>query len=268
MENEKRFAILIDADNVAGKYVKIIMDEISSEGVATYRRIYGDFTATGHAKWKDVLLQYSITPVQQYSYTTGKNATDSALIIDAMDILYSGKVDGFCIVSSDSDFTRLAARLREAGMTVIGMGEQKTPKPFVNACNRFKYIDTLLRTEEAPKLPKPPQKNTGKKKQKGNASEEREDKSVSTSLTPLSDILRDITELYRQEQDDEGWMKVSLIGDMLTKRYPEFDPRNYGCQSKRLLPFVESLNLFEVKRVTSPQNAQNPNGKDVYVRLK
>ena len=148
MENEKRFAILFDADNVSYRFVKPILDEMTNEGIATYKRVYGDFTHAENAKWREVMLQHSILPMQQYNYTTGKNSTDSALIIDAMDILYSGNVDGFCIVSSDSDFTRLAARLREAGMTVIGMGEQKTPKPFVNACNRFKFFEALVRPED------------------------------------------------------------------------------------------------------------------------
>ncbi len=141
MLGEKRFAVLIDADNVSAKYIKFILDEISNYGVATYKRIYGDWTRPGTVSWKDVLLENSINPVQQYGYTVGKNATDSAMIIDAMDILYSGNVEGFCIVSSDSDFTKLASRLRESGMLVVGMGEMKTPKPFIAACNQFKYLD-------------------------------------------------------------------------------------------------------------------------------
>ncbi|WP_102372041.1 NYN domain-containing protein [Enorma phocaeensis] len=140
---ELRFAILIDADNVSDKYIKIILDEVSNSGVATYKRIYGDWTSQRLASWKGCLLENSIIPIQQYSYTYGKSSTDSAMIIDAMDILYSGNVDGFAIVSSDSDFTRLAARLRESGMQVIGMGEQKTPEPFISACNQFKYLDLL-----------------------------------------------------------------------------------------------------------------------------
>ena len=161
MENELRFAVLIDADNVSEKYIKIILDETASSGIATYKRIYGDWTSQRMTSWKKILLDNSIVPMQQYSYTTGKNATDSAMIIDAMDILYSGNVDGFCIVSSDSDFTRLVARLRESGMQVIGMGESKTPQPFISACNQFKYLDLLLEQrqleeaeEEAAKAPK------------------------------------------------------------------------------------------------------------------
>lgn len=142
-KEDKRYAVLIDADNVSDKYIEIILDELSNYGVATYKRIYGDWTKSRFASWKKVLLEHSIIPIQQYSYTTGKNATDSAMIIDAMDILYSGRVDGFCLVTSDSDFTRLASRLREAGMDVIGMGETKTPKPFISACDMFKYLDLL-----------------------------------------------------------------------------------------------------------------------------
>ena len=137
MTADKRFAVLIDADNVSEKYIKGILDEISNDGILTYKRIYGDWTKPALSSWKSVLLEYSITPIQQYGYTTGKNATDSAMIIDAMDILYSNNVEGYCIVSSDSDFTRLASRLRESGMTVVGMGERKTPKAFISACNRF-----------------------------------------------------------------------------------------------------------------------------------
>lgn len=145
MENDKRFAVLIDADNVSERYIKFILDEISNDGVTTYKRIYGDWTSPTLTSWKKVLLDYSITPIQQYSYTTGKNSTDSAMIIDAMDILYTDSVEGFCIVSSDSDFTRLASRLREAGKYVVGMGEKKTPSAFIAACNKFKYLEVLAK---------------------------------------------------------------------------------------------------------------------------
>ena len=142
--SEKRFALIIDADNVSAKYIKPITDELSKYGTITYKRIYGDWTSTLHAKWKDALLENSITPIQQFSYTTGKNATDSAMIIDAMDIMYTGSVEGFCIISSDSDFTRLASRIRESGLTVIGMGEKKTPVPFRKACDIFTTLELLV----------------------------------------------------------------------------------------------------------------------------
>lgn len=148
MDQEMRYAVLIDAENISPKYIKIVMDEISNYGITTYRRIYGDWTSNRNNSWKDILLENSITPIQQYSYTDGKNSSDSALIIDAMDILYSMSVDGFCLVSSDSDFTRLASRLRESGMKVVGMGESKTPKSFISACNTFKYLDILYRNEK------------------------------------------------------------------------------------------------------------------------
>ena len=149
MQNDIKFALLIDAENISDRYIKTVLDELSSCGSATYKRIYGDWTSTKLSSWKQKLLDASILPVQQYSYTQGKNSTDSAMIIDAMDILYSGNVQGFCLVSSDSDFTRLAARLRESGMTVIGMGESKTPKPFIAACNQFKYLDILYAKNKA-----------------------------------------------------------------------------------------------------------------------
>lgn len=148
-QNERRFAVLIDADNVSPKYIKYILDEVSDIGIATYKRIYGDWTDNEKRGWKNVLLDWSVNPIQQYSYTTGKNATDSAMIIDAMDILYSGNVDGFCLVSSDSDFTKLAQRLREAGMFVMGIGEQKTPKPFRAACDTFKLLE-IISSEDTP----------------------------------------------------------------------------------------------------------------------
>lgn len=158
MDTELKFAVLIDADNISDKYIKIILEETANEGVATYKRIYGDWTNPALASWKSVLLDNSIIPMQQYSYTTGKNSTDSAMIIDAMDILYSGTVDGFCIVSSDSDFTRLVARLRESGMQVIGMGENKTPKPFIAACNQFKYLDILYSNQQKKRKKQPRKK--------------------------------------------------------------------------------------------------------------
>lgn len=151
MENDRKIAVLIDADNVSQKYIQYILDEIVNHGTPTYKRIYGDWTKPQLASWKELLLEYSITPIQQYSYTTGKNATDSALIIDAMDILYSKNVDGFCIVSSDSDFTKLASRLREAGMYVLGMGEKKTPRAFIAACEKFKYLEAPSSLEPSEK---------------------------------------------------------------------------------------------------------------------
>ena len=247
MENDKRIAVLIDADNVSDKYVKAILDEIANHGTPTYKRIYGDWTKPQLASWKSVLLANSITPIQQYSYTTGKNATDAALIIDAMDILYSCNVEGFCIVSSDSDFTRLAARLRESGMYVIGMGEKKTPTAFISACEIFKYLEVL--SPPAPVL-KEAQKNdnaTVKKPNEGMASKE--------------EIIEALKNIITESSDEEGWAYLGQVGKMLNKRYPDFDTRNYGFA--KLTPFVKSLKQFDEKDIKDSLN-----NKHKYVRIK
>lgn len=220
---------MIDADNVSQKYIKYILDEISNHGIPTYKRIYGDWTKPQLGSWKETLLEYSITPIQQYGYTTGKNATDSALIIDAMDILYSENVDGFCIVSSDSDFTRLAARLREAGMYVLGMGEKKTPRPFIVACEKFKYLETLYSAQPEKK----PVAATVRKEQQNKVSDE---------LMELADSIRSIVE---EISDEDGWAFLGEVGNMLNKRYPDFDTRNYGFQ--KLTPLIKSLGCFEME---------------------
>ncbi|MCI8817274.1 MAG: NYN domain-containing protein [Angelakisella sp.] len=230
MDKDRRFAVLIDADNVSDKYIRLILDELSNDGIITYKRIYGDWTRPALGSWKSVLLDYSITPIQQYGYTTGKNATDSAMIIDAMDILYTGNVEGFCIVSSDSDFTRLASRLREAGKFVIGMGERKTPAAFVAACNRFTYLEVLAQQpadEEDVPLLEPV------------AGEDR---------MALPAIKAAILAIAEETSDDEGWASVSDIGNILIKRFPDFDVRSYGF--KKLTQFVDSLDLFEMRTVT------------------
>lgn len=232
MNNDKRFAVLIDADNVSDRYIKNIMDELASEGIVTYKRIYGDWTKPALASWKNVLLNHSITPIQQYSYTTGKNATDSAMIIDAMDILYSGNVEGFCIVSSDSDFTRLASRLRESGMYVIGMGERKTPQPFVNACNRFKYLEVISGSFDKEK------KNRG----------EDENEQVSDFMPPDA-VTKAISAILDEVSDEEGWALLSEVGKILVKRHPSFDVRNYGYS--KLTPFVDSLKAFDISYIPS-----------------
>lgn len=246
MPNDNRLAVLIDADNVSDKYIKYILDEVSNDGTATYKRIYGDWTKPAFAAWKSVLLDNSITPIQQYGYTTGKNATDSAMIIDAMDILYSGNVDGFCIVSSDSDFTRLAARLRESGMYVVGMGEQKTPTAFIAACNKFKYLEVLAQAAE-------PERPAADKKAQGNPA---------PAKTPLKTIKRAILTIMDEISDEDEWVSISEIGNLLNKRYPDFDVRNYG--HRKLTPFLKSLDILEIKSV--PNN--DGTTKLVYVRVK
>lgn len=228
MADEKRFAVLIDADNVSEKYIKFILDEISNDGLATIKRIYGDWTKTTMSAWKNVLLDNSITPIQQYGYTTGKNATDSAMIIDAMDILYDKNIEGFCIVSSDSDFTRLASRLRESGKYVVGMGEKKTPNAFIAACNKFKYLEILA---QAPHLP--------------DDQSTVDSSEVDLDNTSLSEVKNTIRTIVDETSDDDGWAALGDVGNILNKRYPDFDVRNYGY--KKLTPFINSLKVFEIR---------------------
>ncbi len=219
-----KLAILIDADNISPRYVKVILDEAANFGVAACKRIYGDWSDPRLKGWRDPLLNHSIIPMQQYSYTTGKNATDSAMIIDAMDLLYSGNLDGFCIVSSDSDFTRLAARLREAGKLVIGMGESKTLGPFVKACDQFKYLDLILDHSE-------PEQQSMPAQQEPQISDD-------TAINRDS-ICRLIMGMIDEMDDGSGWVRTSRVGDQLIKRYPDFDVRNFG--SKSLNKFLSSL---------------------------
>ena len=280
MASDSKFAVLIDADNISGKYIKIILDEISNDGIATYTRIYGDWTSPALVSWKNVLLDNSILPIQQYSYTTGKNSTDSAMIIDAMDILYSGQVDGFCIVSSDSDFTRLAARLRESGMTVVGMGERKTPKSFISACNRFKYLDILATAEQKePEKPAQPEKPKQQPKQeKARPAPKQEPKPEpkpepelapepcpepeEKQMTGLRTIKKAIRTIVAENSDEDGWLFIGTIGNLLVKRYPDFDVRNFGFS--KLTPFIESLDLFDIKSVRTRDSSV----KLIYVKLK
>lgn len=243
MEKDLKIAVLIDADNVSDKYVKVIFDEINNHGFPTYKRIYGDWTKPQLAQWKNVLLNYSISPIQQYAYTTGKNATDASLIIDAMDILYSQNVDGFCIVSSDSDFTRLASRLREAGMLVLGMGEKKTPPAFISACEKFKYLDVLLKASE-PVI----------EKVNGEADK--------ASMPNTSLLIETLKTIIIENSDEDGWAFLGEIGSILSKRMPDFDTRNYGFQ--KLTPLVSSLKMFEIQS----RKTSNPNISHKYIRIK
>lgn len=286
MASDCRFAVLIDADNVSVKYIKIILDEISKDGVATYKRIYGDWTNPSLISWKSALLDNSIIPIQQYSYTTGKNSTDSAMIIDAMDILYSGQVEGFCLVSSDSDFTRLASRLRESGMTVIGMGESKTPNSFIAACNKFKYLDILSaadeeepeetqKSEPAKKTPQqkktPARKTASQKKAKEEPKPEKEQKpapaqkqqkDIEEPRTSLRTIRRALRTIVRENSDEDNWIIIGKVGNILDKRYPDFDVRNFGFS--KLTPFLDSLDMFEIKS----ERKDNNSSPQMYVRLK
>ena len=264
--SDSRFAVLIDADNVSVRYIKLIMDEVSKEGVATYKRIYGDWTNPALISWKSTLVDNSILPIQQYSYTTGKNSTDSAMIIDAMDILYSGSVDGFCIVSSDSDFTRLAARLRESGMTVAGMGESKTPNSFIAACNSFKYLDLLRSAEEEepeeqqrPAVKKKPTAQKKAPQKPAKAKEEPPKEEPKTSLRTIRNALRTIV---RENSDEDDWIFTGKVGNLLSKRYPDFDVRNFGFS--KLTPFLDSLDMFEIRT----ERKDNAGPSLMYVRLK
>ena len=227
-------AVLIDGDNIPSAHVKEMMEEIAKYGNPTIKRIYGDFTKPSLAKWKNLLLQNAITPVQQYAYTTGKNATDSAMIIDAMDILYSEKVNGFCIVSSDSDFTRLATRLREAGMQVIGIGEKKTPTPFIVACDKFIYIEVIRNQSES-------KEDVGQKdKPKANIDK----------ITPQ--VLKLIASTISDLSDEDGWAFLGDVGSLLQKKQPNFDTRIYGFD--KLTRLIKSTGNFELDQRENPKS--------------
>ncbi len=240
MTKNINMAILIDGDNIPSAYVKEMMEELAKYGNPTIKRIYGDWTNPSLTKWKNVLLENAITPIQQYGYTTGKNATDSAMIIDAMDILYGGKVNGFCLVSSDSDFTRLATRLREAGMQVIGIGEKKTPNPFVVACDKFVYIEIL------------------KKQSLGKTESKETTEIVVDRVTPkdINLIAMTITDL----SDETGWAFLGDVGSLLQKKQPNFDSRNFGFD--KLTPLIKSIGKFEIEE----RENSNSRYKLIYVR--
>jgi uncharacterized LabA/DUF88 family protein len=232
---ELKLAVLIDGDNIPSAYVKEMMEEIAKYGNPTIKRIYGDWTKPNLSKWKSILLENAITPIQQYSYTTGKNATDSAMIIDAMDILYSEKVTGFCLVSSDSDFTRLATRLREAGMTVIGIGEKKTPGSFIVACDKFVYIEILKYQSETDES----------ELTESNALQ----KSNIDKITPK--VIKLIASTISDLADDDGWAFLGDVGNLLQKKQPNFDSRNYGFP--KLTPLIKSTKKFEIEQRESPK---------------
>lgn len=223
-ETGPSLAILIDADNANPAIVKGLIDEVAKFGRATVRRIYGDWTTPNLGKWKDSLLEHSIQPIQQFAYTKGKNATDSTMIIDAMDLLYAGNLDGFCIVSSDSDFTRLASRLKESGKRVYGFGEKKTPRPFVAACDRFIYTEVFTRVE-------------------GQAAPQRR---KSEELDRDRAFLELIGGAVDDASDETGWAHLGHVGTIVTKKAPDFDSRNYGYG--KLSDLLEATKKFEVKR--------------------
>ena len=241
MENTDKLAVLIDADNAQPSIVDSLLAEIANYGVASVKRIYGDWTAPGLKGWKEVLLQHSIQPIQQFAYTKGKNATDSAMIIDAMDLLYTGNFNGFCIVSSDSDFTKLASRIRESGLLVYGFGEQKTPSPFVSACDKFIYTEVLrVKSEENEAIVK---KSSNELKQD----------------TKLVSLLRNAVQ---SSSDESGWAHLGSVGSNIAKQAPEFDPRNYGYG--KLGELVSATNLFDIEE----RHGGTSNSKVLYVRDK
>ncbi|MCX4268779.1 MAG: NYN domain-containing protein [Lachnospiraceae bacterium] len=276
MEGQGKIAVLIDAENISTKYMKLIMDEVGKYGIATYKRVYGDFSNPGVMAWQDKLREFAMTPIFQFNYTRGKNASDSALIIDAMDILYSGKVTGFCLVTSDSDFTKLAIRLREAGMLVIGMGEQKTPNSLVAACEPFKYLDLLYQenSEENRKLEKMAEDwkegrkdsgTKGKKQNRGTSESiaEGEEESTVNKIPTKKEVGAEIVSIIESRSEEDEWVNISDIGNILPKRIPGFDPRNYKYE--KLGGLIKSYDFLETKAI--------PNSKDkllkvVYVRIK
>lgn len=236
-QKEIRLAVLIDADNVPYSNVKGVMEEIAKYGTPTFKRIYGDWTKPTVSGWKNVLLENAITPIQQYSYTSGKNSSDSALIIDAMDILYSGKVDGFCIVSSDSDFTRLATRLREAGMKVFGIGQKKTPNPFIIACDKFIYMEIIPLVEAN----EPVAAKSNKRKEKPVVAAP-----VNTVEKLTKETLKLIAVSINDLADESGWAYLGDLGNLLLKKQPDFDPRNYGFYKLTLL--LKSMPQFDIDK--------------------
>jgi uncharacterized protein (TIGR00288 family) len=249
-KTDKKIAVLIDADNVSNKYISHILDEVSNHGTPTYKRIYGDWTSPRMASWKDMLLKHSVTPIQQYSYTIGKNATDSALIIDAMDILYSESVDGFCIVSSDSDFTRLASRFREAGMLVIGMGEKKTPSAFISACEKFKYLEVLAGNPVSAETAE--DKEERETREKTGTVSTNSSKKFAQHGREREKLVRTIRTIVTEISDEDGWAFLGELGSVLSRRLPDFDTRNYGAM--KLTPLIESLHRFEIesRKTTNP----------------
>jgi uncharacterized LabA/DUF88 family protein len=245
IERQKKLAVLIDADNAQASIIKNLLEEVAKYGVASVKRIYGNWTTPQLQPWKEALLLHSIVPIQQFNYSSGKNATDSALIIDAMDLLHAGHLDGFCIVSSDSDFTRLASRIRESGLLVYGFGEKKTPKPFVDACDKFTYTEILRANEMA---------------------------DVASSVQPeisganIAKTDKKFMNLLRNSVEDSSgmqeWAELGLVGNNLQKKMPDFDARNYGF--KKLYDLIKTLDIFEIEE----KQSEDQPGKIIYIREK
>lgn len=249
-EHQMRLAVLIDADNSQPAIMEGLLEEVANYGIASIKRIYGDWSSDAMRGWKNILLDYAIQPIQQYPYTRGKNATDMKMLIDAMDILYSGKMDGFCLVSSDSDFTPLAQRIRQSGLTVFGFGEQKTPKAFVRACDRFIYNDVLRQQEVPDSNSKEP--NTTVQRKRYSSQELKQD-------TKLVTMVRNGIE---DAADDTGWASLGIVGQKVANSNPDFDPRNYGY--KKLGELIRAMQLFEVDE----RPMENSPAHNIYIRDK
>ena len=247
-----RLAVLIDADNATASIIEALLKEVAKYGTAHVKRVYGDWTSTHLNSWKDKLNRFAIQPIQQFSYTSGKNSTDSALIIDAMDLLYTNNFNGFCIVSSDSDFTRLACRIRESGLIVYGFGEKKTPEPFQKACDKFTYTENLEETEDPggleAKAKKDPQSNNLKN---------------SSELKENSKLIKLVKNAYEAIAEEDGWASLGELGGQINKLSSSFDSRTYGY--KKLGELVRAIDLFEIKSIPHENNQA---AKVLYIKLK
>lgn len=263
MNNEMKLAVLIDAENISSQYIDVILSEANNLGDVIYKRIYGNWTTQQMASWRTTILNNAIQPIQQYSNTTGKNSSDSALIIDTMDLLYTTNLDGFCIVSSDSDFTRLASRLRESQKYVLGMGESKTPRSFISACNKFLYLDVLLEEAESEaasdelsrqeSISETSSMNqTPVSKSDSTPSATDTEKADNTSGKNVQTICQALAKLTEENSDDNGWIFSGTLGNLLSKQFSDFDVRNFGY--KKFVPFIESLKLFDVYTITDEKN--------------
>lgn len=262
-QDEIKLAVLIDADNISARFIKGMMQEIVRYGTPTIKRIYGDWTRPNMLNWKMTLLDYALAPVQQFGYTYGKNATDSAMIIDAMDILYENKVDGFCLVSSDSDFTRLATRLRESGKTVYGIGEQKTPNAFIAACDKFIYLE-ILQVEGESERPSPEHlEESDLPKQSLSRPPHEEEIFTGHYIQEVgSDVINLIKSCISDLADEQGWAFLGDVGNLLLKVRPAFDSRSYGYA--KLSPLIRSIDAFEINERPTGQN----NVKHIYIRVR
>ena len=276
MEKELKFALLIDAENISPQYVNIILSEANNMGNVIYKRIYGNWTSSQMGSWKSVILDNAIQPIQQYSNTSGKNSSDSALIIDTMDLLYRTQLDGFCIVSSDSDFTRLASRLRESDKYVLGMGESKTPRSFISACNKFLYLDVLYAESKEEDSANSGTEGTGSQGDAvpcgaaaGKASRSDSDSNGDNNGNGRGNgknvraIRRALIKLTEENSNDNGWIHSGLLGSLIIRQFPDFDVRVFGY--KKFFQFIKSLNLFEIHSTSDPKNKTS---KTYYFKLK